>query len=760
MGRYKQTVRYVIIVLAAAMLTGCGAVNSLTRRDGDNVNLGAPLSTVNSTPSQAAASFLTAWDANDYEAMYQLISERSQQLYPFETFNRVYTTLSNEIGQNDIGYELGQVNEQGASSSITYDVLIGSELFGDIADDGRTMRFVQEGGAWRVAWSTMDIFDGYTADASLSAETVQQRRANIYDRDGDLLVQQGGTVSVLYVQQNLMNTVQQCAALLADLLYEPLPELQRTWNSYLPETIFYVGEIDEQIEIEYRDRLSNTCGMTRDNNLITPRQTRQYIGQGGIVHATGYIGPIPQEPQAERNRWLARGYSENELIGRAGVELQYEAVLRGQPPRVLRITEPGGTVLRELGRITGQAPQPVYMTIDDELQQATARAVAWGFNYAANNWAEPGRSPGGGAIVMDVNSGAILAMTSFPTFPPGIFNPDNPAPNRGQILADIVNDPRSPLTIRPIQEQYSPGSVYKIVTTAAILNEGLIGLNTNFYCDLRWDGSETYGDASSPRSDWRLTDGLPATGDIVPFQALTSSCDPFYYEYGARMYRDVGPEALVEYTKLMGMGGPTGIGTYPEAAGALPVPQSVDEAINNTIGQGNTQTTMLQNAVMVSAVANGGTIYQPYIVQQVGTGADAQQVGQATVVSEFELNPGVLEQVRFGMCDVIKDDEKGTAWRVFYETDIIASYEACGKTGTAQAGYAPHAWFVAYAPADDPQIAVVAMAQHSREGSEVAAPMVRRILDAYFQTDPAAYPQWWTENYVPLEVPDGGVAGG
>jgi penicillin-binding protein 2 len=754
-----STRRFLTLVLwsvVLVLLPACGTVSTMMSSSSGEagINLVGP-----STPQQVAEQFLTAWNAGDTEAMYALISARSQGLYAFETFDRVYTSLSNEIGQRGVSFTLNPATLQGESASLSYDVTVDSELFGPIEDTERTLRLVREGDQWRVAWSTMDIFDGYTADASLSVETVPQRRANIYDRDGDVLVEERGIVSVLYVQQNLMNTVPDCQRLLADLLYEPLSELQEEWSGFLPETIFYAGEIDEQVEIEYRDRLRDTCGITRDNGLIDTRVTRQYTGQGAIVHVTGYIGPIPQEPEAEKNRWLARGYSEGDLIGRAGIELQYEPQLAGRPPRVLRITAPNGTVLRELGNTDGTPAQPVYLTIDDELQIETARAVAWGFNYASNSWAEPGRSPGGGAVVMDVNTGAILAMASFPTFSPTLFNPDSPAPNRGQRLGDIVNDPRSPLTNRVTQEQYSPGSVYKIISTAAVLNEGLIRRDRIFDCGLTWDGSETYGDTFSPRSDWRLTDGLEATGEIVPSQALTSSCDPFYYEFGARMFREVGPDVLVRYTNMFGINGPTGIAVYPEAAGNIPRPASVEEAINNAIGQGNTQTTVLQNAVMVSAVANGGTVYQPYIVQQVGTSNNIQVQGEPTVVGTLDLEDWVLEEVQRGMCDVIADDVKGTAFWIFNDNTTNAPYVACGKTGTAQAGYAPHAWFVAYAPADDPQIAVVAMAQHSREGSEVAAPMVRRIMDAYFDAEPAEFPFFWTEDYVPLEIPDGGTGG-
>jgi penicillin-binding protein 2 len=157
---------------------------------------------------------------------------------------------------------------------------------------------------------------------------------------------------------------------------------------------------------------------------------------------------------------------------------------------------------------------------------------------------------------------------------------------------------------------------------------------------------------------------------------------------------------------------------------------------------------------MVAAVANGGTLYRPYIVQQVGgaDGATPSFEAEPEIVGNIGLSDEVLEQIRTGMCAVTTDTRLGTAWFDFEDMD----YVVCGKTGTAQSGRRePHGWFVAYAPADDPQIAVAAMVEFSREGSETAAPIVRRIIDAYMGRPVYGYPSWWNETeYVPLPVPD------
>ncbi len=170
------------------------------------------------------------------------------------------------------------------------------------------------------------------------------------------------------------------------------------------------------------------------------------------------------------------------------------------------------------------------------------------------------------------------------------------------------------------------------------------------------------------------------------------------------------------------------------------------------------QVTPIQFVALVAGIANGGTVYKPYLIQRIG-GLDFTPVSfeaQPEVVSDMGLSEESLAVVKQGMCDVVRDERLGTAYWPFFE----AQYTACGKTGTSQTNRYPNAWFVAYAPADNPQIAVLVMSEQSREGSEVAAPIVRRIMDFYFNVEIYGYPSWWFENpYVPLNIPEGATGG-
>ncbi len=739
---HMHGVRYVWVVALALALTGCGVLG-LGSADGNTaLNLG-------NNPQTVAEAFLDAWNETNLDDMYSRISVRSQQLYSAQDFSGFFESVSLQVGLEELTYTIHSVEEQGTSAVVAYDLTLETAQFGTIEDTGRKLRLVKDDTQWRVAWSTMDIFEGYTEEAALRVDTVPMARGNIYDRDGDVLVNDNGTISVVYVQQQNMFDVAACERFLASLMLTRIDRIRVLFANYLPETPFYIGEIDQTTEQQYAGQLAELCGASRESGNIITRSGRSYLGHGAAAHVTGYVAPVPQD---DRAKWIALGYRDSDLVGLAGIESAYESQLAGSPPRVLRLVEPGGITLREMGRTEAVQPQPVYLTIDRELQFAATQALIDAYNYAINNWASPDISPGTGAVVIDVNTGAILAMASYPTYPPGLFDPESYAPDRGQLLADI-----SPgLVNRATQERFSPGSVFKIVTTAAAVNEGLTQPGENFFCDLTWDGSTRFGDTFSPRLDWRATDGMDAAGNITPSQALTSSCDPFFYEFSARLYLEVSPDAIVRYSNMMGLGGTTNLGIYPEAPGVVPMPGRVEDAINNGIGQGDTQLTVLQTAKMVAAVANGGTVYEPYIVERVGD----QQVGQPTVAGVLDITPEALAVVQRGMCDVTTDPELGTARLSFSENEVLPTYAVCGKTGTAQTFTFPNAWFVAYAPAQNPQVAVVVGAQNSREGSEVAAPMARRILDAYFNAPVAPYPEWWEDDYVPLAVPENGVAGG
>jgi penicillin-binding protein 2 len=425
--------------------------------------------------------------------------------------------------------------------------------------------------------------------------------------------------------------------------------------------------------------------------------------------------------------------------------------------------------LQELAGTSGGNPTPVVLTLDRDLQLITVEALTDAFNYAAPNWGAPGIATGGSAVVLDVNSGAILAMASFPLFNPSLYSPETMTPNRGNVLAErVINNPRSPLSNRAIQERFSPGSVFKVITLAAILNEGMVDLDEIFYCDLIWEGQE-YGDTLPSRPDWRATDEMEPSGNVTPAMALMASCNPFFWQYGAILFSEVGESTVNDYARRMGLGQTYDFGgAWPEAEGQLPTPIGADVALINAVGQGDIALPPIQMAVATMSIANGGPVYEPYLVKQIGgmDGTEVVETFEPTILNTLDFNPGVIEAIQEGMCGVITNEKLGTAWGRFHNWGPLgyavtnANYTLCGKTGTAQTGRYPNAWFLAYAPAENPQIAIVVMVEQSKEGSQIATPIVRRILDDYFGQPREPYPIWWgTEEFLPLDIPEGGGTG-
>lgn len=705
------------------------------------------------TPEAVAAAFLDAWGSRDYATMYSYLSPPSQQEFPQPIFEARYQQTSAIIGLTGVGYVINSTHMQGLSAAINYDIVIQSSIFSSIDDPGRTMRLVRVNDRWGVAWSSMDIFAALAGDSTLTTSGRPRRRANIYDRNGNVLAEEGGSVVYFISNKNAMTGgVENCLDLLARTMRESRRVLAALFANYLPETDFFIGEMDIDTYTANRQELSSICGL---GNAPT-RQTRRYYGRNALTHVVGYIGQIPSERLDE---FSARGYGAGDLIGLYGVERQYEETLAGQPERVLRIVEPGGTTLREFASAAGTTPTPVTLTLDRRLQLITVQALTDAYNYAANSWSRADISTGAAAVILDVNSGAIRALASYPLVNPAIFNPDLDliSSTRALAIQQVVADSRRPLNNRVTQEQYFPGSVYKLITAAAVLNEGLVDPDDIFECELEWDGTGV-GDTLPSRTDWRATDGLPAAGPLTPAEAIMASCNPFFWQYGAELFREVGPNALVDYSQRMGMGTLYTVNTIlPGAQGNLANPTNATAAINNAIGQGDLAIPPIQMAVAVTAIANGGTVYQPYLVQQVGgvDGTETSFTAQPQIMNILDFEPGVLETIQEGMCGVPVNRNLGTAEWVFRGI----SYTLCGKTGTAQAGGYPVAWFVAYAPRVNPEIAIVVMVERSREGSEIAAPIVRRILDDYFNTTRAPFPDFWLEEYVPLNIPEGSTAG-
>lgn len=697
---------------------------------------------------QAAGDFLNAWNANDYETMYRMLHVKSRGATSRADFDGAYTRADQAMTvlPNGKSYVFTNAIQQGTLAQIAYDMTFKTQLFGGITDAGRTLNLESTAEGWRVAWSPGDVFAEMKEGAALDVITTQPNRGNIYDRNGLALADQTNqqvTVTLLTEKYPTGNP-DECFAQLARVFPQrDAATLKKVYSQFTGKPQAYdIGALSLQRFTDEKPALEKFCKLTYQSS-----PARNYP-QGGLApHVVGYVGHIPAEQQAE---WLAKGYSPDALIGIDGIERAWEDVLAGRGASTLVIKK-NGVVLRTLGQSPAKPPQSVYLTIDAKLQLAVQNALKEAYS---SNSAWFSTSKGGSAIVMDVHTGEILAIASYPDFNVNAFNPVTTLPNAQAQIQQWMNDPRKPTFNRATLGLYPLGSVFKIVSMAAGADSGKVGLDSTFVCTGVWNGSQL-GDRT--RYDWIHNEGPGQHGLLNLRQALVGSCDPYFWHLGWTL-NQADQDILPRYARQMGFGAPTGIKGVRENAGQVPDPDTYPEtqgkrwtgsdALDFVIGQGTLLVTPLQVVRMVAGIANGGTLYEPLLVKKTGLLSEDSFVARPIAASNMNLKPEVIDAIRESMCQVTTYRPLGTATFVFVNfKDAVV----CGKTGTAESGQAaPHAWFAAFAgrSADKPEIAVVAMIENSYEGSYMAAPIVRRIVEIYYDirySDGKYYPwpAWW-----------------
>ncbi len=500
--------------------------------------------------------------------------------------------------------------------------------------------------------------------------------------------------------------------------------------------------------------------------------TRRYLGGPEFGHILGYVGPITQEEMDAADTLTGQNpYLPNDLVGRGGIEQSMETQLRGRRGVRFVHTDARGITLNELEdrRIDPRAGQNIHMTIDGRFQRAVTRALEEGIR-AANEATEDDDDAlevGSGVVVaMDPRNGEVLAMVSLPNY-------DNQKFVGGISQSEydeMVENPFNPLINKAISESYPPGSTIKPMMSCIGLEEEVIDTGTQYRCAGMID-VPTVGYESEHNSYvcwFREGHGL-----LNVEQAIAESCNIFFYNVGAPHQRPAGADEALHYfipgdttpyyfeglgidlihdylREQFGFGESTGIELANETPGVVPSPEwlfqsplreywSVGDTINVSIGQGHLLSNPLQLTNAVCAIANGGTLYRPRLVRGFGTGnGEGFEEADPEILHELEISPENIEIVRQGMLRTVTE---GTAWDRFPRTgdDIPIA----GKTGTADFGVAfegsystQHASFCAFAPFDDPEIAITVLLPGGGEGSTFAVPIADAVLAAFFGREP------------------------
>jgi penicillin-binding protein 2 len=402
-----------------------------------------------------------------------------------------------------------------------------------------------------------------------------------------------------------------------------------------------------------------------------------------------------------------KGLAPGALVGQGGLESRYNLQLMGHDGFRRVIVNSRGLEVTEAERQAPEDGPSLTLSIDVGLQAAMEQAFE-------------GRA--GAAVALDPRNGEILAMASTPAFDPNAFTTGIDA----TLWASLAGDPRTPLMNRVIQGTYSPGSTFKLIAATGALEEGLITPQTTFYCP----GQTTiYGNVFHCHKE-----GGHGTLDLTG--ALAQSCNVYFYNVGVRLEI----QRLAKWAKAMGLGVASGIDLPHEGSGLMPSPEwklrlfktpwYPGETVSVAIGQGQVSATPLQMARVVSVIASGGKLVRPHLVKD-APDSDPVSLG---------IKPSTIAAVAAGMRAVVAG---GTGWRARMQT-----VEVAGKTGSAQVvaksrlqkspgaeAYQPHGWFLGFAPAENPTIALAVLVEHGKSGGESAAPVARQILAHYFGVD-------------------------
>ncbi|MBT0662961.1 penicillin-binding protein 2 [Geobacter pelophilus] len=537
-------------------------------------------------------------------------------------------------------------------------------------------------------------------------------RGNILDRNGKVLVKNTPSFSVAIVPQEVKDK----DALLTSLsgyLGLDRNELVQRWEKGKGRAKYFPIVIASGIN---RDQLE----FLEENQLWLPgidiemKPIREYPSGILASHLLGYLGEITEQ-DLEKEEFS--NYNQGDYVGKNGLERSWEKVLRGVNGGRQIEVDARGRYLRTLIETKPTVGNSLVLTIDQAIQQEAEKALG---------------DKAGAAVVMEIDTGEILAFVSNPGFDPSLFAGKMPQ----DVWKSYLDDKRHPLENKALKGQYPPGSTFKIITALAGLESGLIDEHTTVSCSGSYDvGKDTF-------KCW----DKKGHGSVDLKRALRESCDVYFYQLSEKL----GVDRIAEMARRFGLGNSLGIGLENEKNGLIPTMEWKEkkygkkwyrgETLPVAIGQGYTLMTPIQLASMTAAVANEGTVYRPHLVKRV-VDPDGRVLKEykPEVLYRPAVKPQSFRLVKQGLLAVVNEPRGTGAAARLYEVKVA------GKTGTSQVvkqrdgkrdvayQYRDHALFVAFAPFEKPEVAVSVVIEHGEHGGSAAAPIAGAILKTYFE---------------------------
>jgi penicillin-binding protein 2 len=684
--------------------------------------LGSPGIKVTSVPDiqPGVKAFLQAWKDEDYPKMYAMLTRLTQDAVTQADFEKRYRTTAISLTLKSIDYQvLSTLVASPTNGQAAFRVTYNTTLLNQVTRDNM-MNLSLENGAWKVQWEEGMVLPELRGGNYLQIDYKIPARGNIYDRNGHAIVAQADAVALGVVpgeinpdqEKTLLKVLSNLTGFQTDYIYNLYKNAKPDW--YIPVGETSVEEAQAQDSI-----LSNLSGLQS-----WPFRSRYYYDSGVAAQAIGYVLSISPEQLEQYQRM---GYAGDEKIGADGLEAWGEEYLAGKHGADLYVKDSQGQIVTRIAQSDSAPAQSIYTTIDKDLQIKLQKSFG---------------NLSGAAIVMERDTGRILAMVSSPNFDPNLFEPTN---RNNQLLSQILNDPYQPLYNRAAQGVFPLGSVFKVITMSAALESGLYTKDTTYLCGYEFTelpGSVLY--------DWTYTHDVPPSGLLTLPEGLMRSCNPFFWHIGLDLFQQGYGMDIPTMARAFGLGSKTGMVENGEQAGAIPDPTSEGDAVQLAIGQGAMLVTPLQVVDFIAAIGNGGILYRPQLVEKI-VSVDGASIYTFKPVErgKLPLSQENLTLLQDAMRSVVAN-RRGTAFYVLANMTVPVA----GKTGTAQnPNGAAHAWFTGYSLAnrkDKPDIAVVVLIENGGEGSEMAAPIFRRAVSLYFSdnTNSGGVMPWEASPYV------------
>lgn len=560
----------------------------------------------------------------------------------------------------------------------------------------------------------------------MRVEVVPPVRGLIYDRDGTLLANNEPAYQLVIVPDQVTDSVKSTIARLSKIMTITDADRQRFYSRETQTPRFRGTPI--RLNLTQSELAHFEVNQERFPGVdIRAGLTRHYPLGKYTSHVVGYVGSVTAADLANVDNKRYRGSSH---IGKAGVELSYESRLHGYPGSRVVETNAAGRALDQINKQPATAGDNLVLTLDSALQKTAYKALG---------------DQDGAVVALNPRTGGVLAMASKPGYNPNLFV-------NGISHADysrLLNNPHRPLYDRALQGQYPPGSAIKPFMAIGALETGVINPDKKVWCP----GYITLPGSSHRYRDWKRS----GQGWINMTQAIERSSDVYFYKLGMKL----GIDNIHRYDTMFGFGDKTGIDLPRENTGLVPsrtwkhanrhLPWYPGETLITVIGQGYMSTTPLQLAQGVSEIAERGHAYKPHILKawkNPRTGNTTRYEPQ--ILPPIELKDKRHWQIVINAMKGVVDNPRGTA---HHYVGMHLKYPIAGKSGSAQVAGLPqtevapdlastpqrlreHALFIAFAPIDDPRIAVAVLVEHGGGGSSVAGPIARRVIDSYLDSLP------------------------